>query len=150
MLNHLHHHLDLLLHHWKPVVAGLVMIASWLGQIALDLAGMAKGWEDLTLKGVLIIAVLYLAREGRKREAKHENAIKAKDDQIIALDAANEARDARSAQALTRVADALDGLTSETKIQTEYWKGINQDLVERGLGPRRRGDTSRNNTPHTP
>ncbi len=64
----------------KLFVAGAVATGSYIA----DAANNFKGWEDLTLKGLLIVAVLYLVREiartrteNATREAEREAELKA-------------------------------------------------------------------------
>ncbi len=90
----------------KLFVAGAVATGSYIA----DAANNFKGWEDLTLKGLLIVAVLYLVREIAR--TRTENA------------AREAAREAELKALVKDNTDAMRAMIAAVSRQTEYFDKI--------------------------
>lgn len=84
-----------------------------------DIASEAKSWEDVSMKVLLLVAVVFLVRLLLKREAENE--------------AKNADREKRVLDALNRSADSMDELMKLTKEQTDYYKAVTRNIVAERL-----------------
>ena len=104
--------------HWKAMVASGVASFAMLA----DIASEAKGWEDVSLKVLLLVAVVFLVRLLLRQQTEHK------------LESA--AREQRMLDALNRTADGMEALTTLTQEQTDYFKSVVKSVVsERLQGP---------------
>ena len=105
--------------HWKA------MLASGVAAFAMvaDIAGNAKSWEDVSLKVLLLIAVVFLVRLLLKQQADHK--------------AESTAREQRMLEALNRTPEGMEALTALIQEQTDYFKSVVKSVVsERLQAPR--------------
>ena len=97
--------------------------------VAVEAINSPAGWESLTLKGVLIAAVVYLVRElGAQRDINKAEASKREEILIAALKTYQDAAIEHSA--------ALQELKSAAETQTGYFKTVAQTLLSRDYHPK--------------
>lgn len=104
---------------------GKAMLASGVAAFAMlaDIASDAKSWEDVSLKVLLLIAVVFLVRLLLKQQAEHK--------------AESVAREQRMLEALNRTAEGMEALTALIQEQTDYFKSVVRSVVnERLQAPR--------------
>jgi hypothetical protein len=104
--------------HWKAMLASGVASFAMLA----DIASEAKGWEDVSLKVLLLVAVVFLVRLLLRQQTEHK--------------VESAAREQRMLEALNRTADGMEALTALTQEQTDYFKSVVKSVVsERLQGP---------------
>lgn len=133
--------IPLFIQKWKIFVGSLAVAGLTLADGGTERGSM----EDYTLKGCLVIAVLFLVRQllkereeytaGRERERK-EHAV-----QMQEMSARHrglcELREAKLHEICDGVGSHLDANTKATDRQTEWFDGLGKELISRGLdGPR--------------
>jgi hypothetical protein len=101
--------------HWKAMVASSVAAFTMLADFATE----AKGWEDVSLKVLLLGAVVFLVRHVLKQQAEHK--------------ADSAAREQRMLEAINRAAEGMEKLTDLTKEQTDYYKAVTRNIVAERL-----------------
>lgn len=104
---------------------GKAMIASGVAAFAMvaDIASEAKGWEDVSLKVLLLVSVVFLVRLLLRQQAEHK--------------AESAAREQRMLEALNRTAEGMEALTVLIQEQTDYFKSVVKSVVsERLQAPR--------------
>jgi hypothetical protein len=100
--------------------------AAWLADTSPDI----KGWEESTLKGLLILAVISIGKLFLDAQKNHKAEIQAtweahkKDVEI---------REAKLHQCIGDNTKCLAELTSLTKEQTEYFKAVTRNVVNEKL-----------------
>ena len=110
----------------KLTVAGSMGFAAWLADTSPDI----KGWEESTLKGLLILAVISIGKLFLDAQKNHKAEIQAtweahkKDVEI---------REAKLHQCIGDNTKCLSELTSLTKEQTEYFKAVTRSVVNEKL-----------------
>lgn len=105
-------------HDIKVAAATVVAILAAVGEVANDLAG----YESVSLKVVLFLAIGILANELRRQRDKYE------------AEAAR--REARMAEALEAAKDAMDELKNATETQTNYFKTVAQQIINASVHPK--------------
>ncbi|RBP37024.1 hypothetical protein DES53_115165 [Roseimicrobium gellanilyticum] len=111
--------------HGKAMLASGVATVAMLGDIASD----AKSWEDVSLKVLLLIAVVFLVRLLLRQQAEHK--------------AESAAREQRMLETLNRTAEGMEALTALIQEQTDYFKSVVKSVVsERLQTPRAEPPTS--------
>lgn len=112
-------------HHWQSATASLIAGGALLADVIND----AKGWEDVSLKVLLLLAVVFLVGVVIKQQQKYDKA--------------NADREQKVLDALNRTADSVDELKNITQQQTSFFETVVKDVVaERLKGPVR--------PPHSP
>lgn len=104
---------------------GKAMMASGVAAFAMlaDIASDAKNWEDVSLKVLLLIAVVFLVRLLLKQQAEHKTE--------------SAAREQRMLETLNRTAEGMEALTALIQEQTDYFKSVVKNVVsERLQAPR--------------
>lgn len=119
-------------HDLKATGASALAILATVGE------GVASpaGWESLGLKTCLVLAIIYLVREGREqRKAAEAAAVEAK---LLAL-----AREEKMSQVLAANTEAksvqtakMEELRAEVALQTSYFKTITQQIVNATIHPK--------------
>ena len=121
--------------HWKAMVASGVASCAMLA----DIASEAKGWEDVSLKVLLLVAVVFLVRLLLRQQTEHKLE--------------NAAREQRMLEALSRTADGMEALTALTQEQTDYFKSVVKSVVSerlQGLPVAHHHQGSPHSRPHDP
>jgi hypothetical protein len=101
--------------HWKAMVASSIAAFAMLADFATE----AKGWEDVSMKVLLLVAVVFLVRLVLKQQAEHK--------------ADSAAREQRMLEAINRAAEGMEKLTDLTKEQTDYYKAVTRNIVAERL-----------------
>jgi hypothetical protein len=101
--------------HWKAMIASCVAASAMLA----DIASETKGWEDVSLKVLLLVAVVFLVRLLLKQQEEHKTE--------------SAAREQRMLDALNRTADGMEALTTLTQEQTDYFKSVVKSVVSERL-----------------
>lgn len=101
--------------HGKAMMASAVATGAMVGDIAAE----AKGWEDVSLKVLLLIAVVFLVRLLLKQQAEYK--------------AETVAREQRMLEALNRTAEGMEALTGLIQEQTDYFKSVVKHVVSERL-----------------
>jgi branched-subunit amino acid ABC-type transport system permease component len=101
--------------HGKAMMASAVATFAMVGDIAAE----AKGWEDVSLKVLLLIAVVFLVRLLLKQQAEYK--------------AETVAREQRMLEALNRTAEGMEALTGLIQEQTDYFKSVVKHVVSERL-----------------
>jgi hypothetical protein len=110
----------------KLTLTALIGFAAWLA----DTSPYIKGWEESTLKGLLILAVISIGKLFLDAQKNHKAEIQAtweahkKDVEI---------REAKLHQCIGDNTKCLAELTSLTKEQTEYFKAVTRNVVNEKL-----------------
>lgn len=114
-------------------------LASSVGLIAAvtDVATDVHGWEDLSLKGILIAAVIFIGRlflqqqqQQRDQQREHKAEIEKTWD-AHKQDA--EKREVKYCTALDANSKCLTELVVLTREQTDYFKAVTRDVVNEKL-----------------
>jgi hypothetical protein len=111
---------------FKLTLTALIGFAAWLADTSPDI----KGWEESTLKGLLILAVISIGKLFLDAQKNHKAEIQAtweahkKDVEI---------REAKLHQCIGDNTKCLAELTSLTKEQTEYFKAVTRNVVNEKL-----------------
>ena len=101
--------------HWKAMMASAVAGFAMLADITRE----AKGWEDVSLKVLLLIAVVFLVRLLLKQQEEHK--------------VESAAREQRMLEALNRTAEGMEALTALIQEQTDYFKSVVKSVVSERL-----------------
>ena len=101
--------------HGKAMMASAVAAGAMVGDIAAE----AKGWEDVSLKVLLLIAVVFLVRLLLKQQAEYKTE--------------TVAREQRMLEALNRTAEGMEALTGLIQEQTDYFKSVVKHVVNERL-----------------
>jgi hypothetical protein len=111
--------LMVVMHDWQE--HGKAMMASGVAAFAMvgDIAAEAKGWEDVSLKVLLLIAVVFLVRLLLKQQAEYK--------------AETVAREQRMLEALNRTVEGMEALTGLIQEQTDYFKSVVKHVVSERL-----------------
>lgn len=110
----------------KLTLTALIGFAAWFADTSPDI----KGWEESTLKGLLILAVISIGKLFLDAQKNHKAEIQAtweahkKDVEI---------REAKLHQCIGDNTKCLAELTSLTKEQTEYFKAVTRNVVNEKL-----------------
>lgn len=105
----------LIFDHPKLALASAVAASVSVADAATDL----RGWEDLTLKGVLVAVVLYLVREiARLRTESQER---------------NTEREKELCKLVQDNTDAMRGMLAAVQRQTEYFDQIARKALDENL-----------------
>lgn len=110
----------------KLITASSVALLA-AGADALTNAPVAS-WESLTLKGALVLAVIYLLRENSLQRAAHKAEAEAREKEMLEAIKANTA-------AKEGMAAAMIELRNATKEQTDYYKAVAKVIVNRAVQP---------------
>lgn len=104
-------------HELKVATASAVAIVAAVGEAV----GEWAGYESVSLKLALILAVGYLANELRRQRDKYE--------------AEASKREERMATALQGAKDAMEELKTATETQTSYFKTVAQQIINASVHP---------------
>lgn len=108
--------LHLFYSHIKVAIPMLIASIAYLAEAAIDDLGKI---ESITLKGVLIIAILWLVRElSKERQKSQEEALE---------------REKKLEAALIENARARDEHTAAIKEQTNYFRDVAKVIIDREL-----------------
>lgn len=112
--------------HLKIVAACAVILATFIAD------GFTKpaSYEDVGLKTILIIAIVYLARLLTKQQEEHKTE-RAKDAEKHLADAA--VREEKMLAAVNRQSDAMERVAQLTEEQTSYFKTVTRTIVDERL-----------------
>ena len=104
-------------------------IAAILGGSALlaDLATEAKGWEEVSLKVILILALVYICKLYLEQQKEHKAELRETWDLHKRESLERERLSKESQEANTR---ALNELTTLTKEQTDYFKTVTRSIID--------------------
>ncbi len=86
--------------------------------------------EDYGLKGLLILALVFVVRLLLKQQAEHKQELQ---EQQTQHRAEASRREERMLQAMHAQAEGLDQLTTLTKEQTDYFKSVTRNIVDQHL-----------------
>lgn len=103
--------------HWKPVAASIAAAGSFFLAETVDSA--AQQWESIGLKGILIIAVLYLARYVVKLHEKSSETL---------------------TTTVKENTEAMRAMKNSTDQQTAYFQTIAHTLIDRQVSTRANPD----------
>jgi len=114
-------------------------LASSVGLIAAvtDVAADPRGWEDLSLKAILIAAVIFIGRlflqqqQQQREQAREHKAELEKTWDAHKQDA--EKREVKYCTALDANSKCLTELVILTREQTDYFKAVTRDVVNEKL-----------------
>jgi hypothetical protein len=104
---------------YKLVIASGVALAAFIADVT---ANPEPPWESYTLKGILVLAVIYLGRELAAERANNK------------LD--HQLREERMIKSMEQMTDGHKELVTATKEQTKWFESIAKELIQRGLGER--------------
>lgn len=135
MLNNLLDHVTEI----KLTIAALVVFAAWLADASEQIN--VKGWEEAGLKGLLILAVIFIGKlflEAQKNhKAEIEKVWESHKAEITATKEAHkqaaELREARLVTCLGENTKCLTELTALTKDQTDYFKAVTRNVINEKL-----------------
>jgi len=107
----------------KIIGAMVIGIGACIADIAMD----AKGFEDWTLKGILIASIVFVVRILLKQQAEHKAEMKVAWDEHK-----REFKDLqeKTIAALERGADSTDTLVKLTAEQTQYYQTVAKVAVD--------------------
>lgn len=112
----------------KLTIAAAVGFAAWLADASEQLN--IKGWEEAGLKGLLILAVIFIGRLFLEAQKTHKAEIQATWD-VHKKDV--EVREAKLHQCIADNTKCLTELTALTREQTDYFKSVTRNLVNEKL-----------------
>lgn len=99
--------------HLKLIVTSAFAGGLYLAQLAADLP---PGWEDKTMKGLLIAAILYLVRQlAMQRTDDKADALKREEKMVAALD---------------KNSATLAGVIDATHEQTSYFRDVAKNMID--------------------
>lgn len=135
MLSHLANHVTEI----KLTIAALVGYAAWLADASEQLN--VQGWEEAGLKGLLILAVIFIGKlfleAQRTHKAEIEKVWENHKAEIAATKEAHkqaaELRESRLVTCLSENTKCLTELTALTKDQTDYFKAVTRNVVNEKL-----------------
>lgn len=114
-------------------------LASSVGLIAAvtDVAADPHGWEDLSLKAILIAAVIFIGRlflqqQQQQRDQQHEHKAEIEKTWDAHKQDA-EKREVKYCTALDANSKCLTELVTLTREQTDYFKAVTRDVVNEKL-----------------
>ena len=108
---------------WKCFATVLAIGGLWIA----DESVMPKSYEDVGLKGLLIVAVAYLVRTSAKQQEEHKAEMKEQAETHLE---ASGKREDKMTTALTAQTDALNKVAALTQEQTEYFKTVTRGIVD--------------------
>lgn len=108
------------------------MFAATIGFFAViaEAAAELKGWEDLSLKVLLIGAVIYLIRTQSQERKEHKAELHEAWD---LHKKESDEREAKTTDVMTANTRALSELTKITEEQTTYFKTVTRTIVDERL-----------------
>lgn len=109
-----------------------IALAASLGFFALiaEAATELKGWEDLSLKALLIGAVIYLIRTQAQDRKEHKAELH---EAWTQQKKESDEREAKSTEVMIANTKALAELTKITEEQTTYFKTVTRTIVDERL-----------------
>lgn len=133
MLSHLANHVTEI----KLTITAMIGFAAWLADTSPDI----KGWEEASLKVLLILAVIFIGKlfleAQRNHKAEIEKVWENHKAEIAATKEAHkqaaELREARLVSCLSENTKCLSELTALTKDQTDYFKAVTRNVVNEKL-----------------
>lgn len=108
------------------------VLASSVGLIAAvtDVVADVHGWEDVSLKAILIAAVIFIGRLFLQQQREHKAELEKTWD---AHKQDTEKREAKYCTALDANTKCLTDLVGLTRDQTDYFKAVTRDVVNEKL-----------------
>lgn len=105
-----------------------------LGTFLADISGDYKGWEDLSLKVLLLIALVYIGRLYLQQQKDHKSEVADYRREIVDTWAAHkrdvEEREDKMNAALLAAREDMAILIGLTKEQTDHYKSVTRKLIE--------------------
>ncbi len=108
--------------YWKTFTVSFVATSAFLAEATLEIP---KGWEDLSVKGLMLACIAYLLREQSKERTENKTQQVAREQQLCST--------------IDKVTVAIDNITAATKTQTLCFEGYGKELMVKGL----RGHTAK-------
>lgn len=105
-----------------------------VGCVLADAGTTPGSYEDMTLKTILVIALVFVVRLLLKQQEEHK-AERAKDAETH-LTAAT-AREEKMLTAMQRQSDAMERVAELTQEQTDYFKTVTRGLVDERLASKK-------------